>query len=160
MNSIYNLFWGIESIRPLNLEWIFLTLFNKVEKCLGIWFSCLVVHFLVLVNIVRISWHWCSSFWFKHRIFHIESGSSRINVSCIKTYKCIPIHIYERTKIFNNVLSCIYIALNLTKVTQVIECRSLMHSLIHSLMQVRKIYLRYKSMWNLYFLIILDKVSW
>ena len=36
----------------------FLTLSNKVEKCLCIWFVCLSVRALTLVNILQMSWYW------------------------------------------------------------------------------------------------------
>ena len=75
----------------------FLTLSNKVEKCLGIWLVCLSVCLSVCTrsnfckyssNILKFIY--VIQIW--HSMSHIKNGIHTTNGLSTKTHKCFPIH--------------------------------------------------------------------
>ena len=122
-------------IMHLTVLAIFLTLSNKVEKCL--WYRLPFVRTQVFINIIQMSWSCSMLFKSTIALFIWKVGVHRSNGSCSGRHKSILMHYGLWADFLKNVIQRRCMALNAIKLMYVI------HNIIH-IMYVQA----YKSMFR------------
>ena len=91
---------------------------------------CLSVHALTFVNIHQMSWNWCIVIYIRYSVDCTENGRHITNSSSTEAQKTFPMHCGLWEENVWNVFLHIYIALNIMKLTYVIQGNKIQGSLL------------------------------